>query len=154
MIIRTATKKDIDTLIKFRFFYLIDDVGELTDEQAKALNEQLPDYFDKHIDNDFTAYLAEENGEAVSVIYFVRVERPANTHFINGKTAMLMNVYTVAEYRRKGIASMLIERIIADAKAEGITCIDLSATVMGKPLYLKNGFHERGNGSTEMRMEL
>ena len=63
-----------------------------------------------------------------------------------------MNVYTVKEYRCMGIASMLLDRLISDAKSEGITCIDLSATEMGKPLYLKKGFIERGN--TDMRMEL
>lgn len=152
MIIRKATKDDIATLVKFRFFYLLDDIGELDEKQVRQLNKQLPDYFERHIDNDFTAYMAEENGEVVSVIFYIRIEKPANTHFINGKTAVLMNVYTIAEYRRKGIASAILTKLIADAKAEGVTCIDLSATPMGKPLYIKNGFVARGN--TEMRLEL
>ncbi len=88
------------------------------------------------------------------VIFLIRVEKPANTHFISGKTAMLMNVYTLPEYRRKGIASILLKRIISDAGKEGISCIDLTATAMGKPLYLKNGFHECSNGHTNMRIEI
>ena len=154
MIIRKATKDDIDTLIKFRFAYLNDDVGELSDEQTEKLNAQLPDYFNRHIGADFNAYLAEENGVTAAVIFYITLEKPANTHFINGKTAMLMNVFTKAEFRRKGIASMLLKRIISDAGADGVTCIDLSATKMGKPLYLKNGFTVRGNGNTEMRLEI
>ncbi|MGN0586087.1 MAG: GNAT family N-acetyltransferase [Oscillospiraceae bacterium] len=154
MIIRTATKADIATLIKFRFAYLNDDVGPLAPDQISQLNTQLPDYFARHIGQDFTAYMAEENGEAAAVIFYIRIEKPANTHFINGKTAVLMNVYTKEEYRRRGLASKILQKIIADARAEGVTCIDLSATRMGKPLYLKNGFVERGNGSTEMRLEL
>lgn len=154
MIIRTANKNDIATLIQFRFAYLTDDVGPLNDEQISQLNTQLPDYFNRHLDNDFTAYLAEENGNAAAVIFYITIEKPANTHFLNGKTAVLMNVYTKAEYRRLGIASRILDKLIADAKADGVTCIDLSATRMGKPLYLKNGFVERGNGSTEMRLEL
>ena len=140
MNIRTATKDDIPTLIDFRFSYLHDDVGELTPEQTEKLNKQLPDYFDRHIGQDFTAYIT--------------IEKPANTHFINGKTAVLMNVYTKEKFRRQGVASSILHRLIADAKADGVTCIDLSATRMGKPLYLKNGFVVRGNGSTEMRLEL
>ena len=88
----------------------------------------------------------EENGEAASVIFYIRIEKPANTHFINGKTAVLMNVYTKEEYRRRGLASKILQKIIADARAEGVTCIDLSATRMGKPLYLKNGFRIAGYG--------
>lgn len=154
MIIRKATKKDISTLINFRFAYLYDDAGTLTDAQISSLNTQLPDYFGRHLGDDFNAYLAEENGEALSVIFYITLEKPANVHFINGKTAMLMNVFTKEEYRRKGIASQILHRIISDAKADGVTCIDLSATKMGRPLYQKNGFVERGNGSTEMRLEI
>ncbi len=150
--IRTADKKDIDTLIKFRFLYMTDVEGELSEKQANALNRQLPAYFKKHIGQDFTAYLAEEDGNPAGVIFMVRLEKPASVHFLSGSTCYLMNVYTDERYRRKGIASKILDRLICDAKAEGITCIDLSATEMGKPLYLKKGFIPRGN--TEMRMEL
>ena len=150
--IRTATKNDIETLIKFRFMYMTDVEGELSEKQINALDSQLPKYFNEHIDYDFTAYLAEDNGKAVSVIFMVRLEKPASVHFLSGSTCYLMNVYTISEYRRLGIASMILDKLIADAKSEGITCIDLSATEMGKHVYLKKGFIERGN--TEMRIEL
>ncbi len=150
--VRTADKSDIDTLIKFRFFYQTDIEGKLTKEQTEKLNAQLPVYFEDHIGKDLTAYIAEADGETAATIFMVRLEKPASVHFLSGKTCYLMNVYTVREHRCKGIASMLLDKLIADARAEGITCIDLSATEMGKPLYLKKGFAERGN--TEMRMEL
>lgn len=153
--IRTADKSDIETLIKFRFFYQTDIEGidgKLTEHQTAKLNAQLPGYFERHIGRDLTAYLAEDNGKTVATVFMVRLEKPASVHFLSGNTCYLMNVYTLKEYRCMGIASMLLDRLIADAKSEGITCIDLSATEMGKPLYLKKGFIERGN--TEMRMEL
>lgn len=152
MEIRTAAAEDIELLVRFRFAYINDDMGPLSKEQTDELNKQLPDYFRKHIGKDFTAYIAEENGVAAAVIFYITVERPANTHFLNGKTALLMNVYTMEEFRRKGLATAILRRIISDARKQGVTCIDLSATKMGKPLYLKNGFIERGN--TEMRLEL
>lgn len=152
MEIRTATAEDIELLVRFRFAYINDDMGPLSKEQTDELNKQLPDYFRKHIGKDFTAYIAEENGVAAAVIFYITVERPANTHFLNGKTALLMNVYTMEKFRRKGLATAILRRIILDARKQGVTCIDLSATKMGKPLYLKNGFIERGN--TEMRLEL
>lgn len=150
--VRTADKNDIETLIKFRFLYLTDVEGELSQIQIDALNTQLPTYFENHIGRDFTAYFAEDNGNPVAVIFMVRLEKPASVHFLSGNTCYLMNVYTDSAYRRLGIASKILDRLIADAKSEGITCIDLSATDMGKPVYLKKGFIERGN--TEMRMEL
>lgn len=152
MEIRTATAEDIELLVRFRFAYINDDMGPLSKEQTDELNRQLPDYFRRHIGKDFTAYIAEENGSPAAVIFYITVERPANTHFLNGQTALLMNVYTMEKFRRKGLATAILRRIISDAREQGVTCIDLSATKMGKPLYLKNGFIERGN--TEMRLEL
>lgn len=150
--IRTADKNDIETLIKFRFLYMTDVEGELSEEQKNALSEQLPVYFERHIGRDFTAYLAEDCGKPAAVIFMVRLEKPASVHFLSGSTCYLMNVYTKEQYRRRGIASKILDRLISDARAEGITCIDLSATEQGKPVYLKKGFVERGN--TEMRMEI
>lgn len=150
--IRTADISDIDTLVKLRFLYHTAATGELTEEQKIKLSIQLPDYFERHIGKDFTAYLAEDGSNTAATMFMVRLEKPAGIYFLNGKTCYLMNVYTKPEYRRMGIASMLLDRLIADARAEGITCIDISATPMGKPLYLKKGFIERGN--TEMRMTL
>lgn len=150
--IRTADRSDIETLIKFRFLYQTDAEGELNEFQKERLNTQLPDYFERHIGGDFTAYLAEDGDKTVATVFMVRLEKPASVHFLSGSTCYLMNVYTLPEYRRRGIASRILDSLISDAKSEGITCIDLSATPMGKPVYLKKGFAERGN--TEMRMEL
>lgn len=150
--IRTADLNDVETLVRFRFLYMTDVEGELTEAQTNALKSQLPEYFRSHIGQDFTAYFAEEKGVPVAVIFMVRLQKPASVHFLSGSTCYLMNVYTCDGYRRMGIASQILDRLIEDAKKEGITCIDLSATEMGKPVYLKKGFIPRGN--TEMRMEL
>lgn len=150
--IRTANLNDVDTLVRFRFLYMTDVEGELSETQTNALKVQLPIYFKEHMGQDFTAYFAEDRGIPVAVIFMVRLQKPASVHFLSGSTCYLMNVYTCDGYRRMGIASQILDRLIEDAKKEGITCIDLSATEMGKPVYLKKGFIPRGN--TEMRMEL
>lgn len=150
--IRTATTDDVETLVRFRFLYMTDVEGELSETQTNALKAQLPTYFKEHIGHDFTAYFAEDGGIPVAVIFMVRLQKPASVHFLSGSTCYLMNVYTCDGYRRMGIASRILDRLIEDAKKEGITCIDLSATEMGKPMYMKKGFIPRGN--TEMRMEL
>lgn len=152
MFIRKAEKKDINTLVEFRLAYLEEDTGGLTAEQRVELSAQLRDYFPRHLDSDMTAYFAEVDGKAVSTIFLVRLEKPANIHFMNGKTAYLMNVYTYKAYRCKGYASEILKCLFEDAKSEGITCIDASSTPAGRALYLKNGFIPRGN--TEMRLEL
>lgn len=61
-------------------------------------------------------------------------------HNPSGKKAYIMNMYTHPDYRRKGIAYKTLDKLICDAKCNGITSISLEATAMGRPLYEKYGF--------------
>ena len=47
--IRTADLNDVDTLVRFRFLYMTDVEGELSEAQADALKAQLPAYFKEHM---------------------------------------------------------------------------------------------------------
>lgn len=58
-----------------------------------------------------------------------------------GKRGHIMNVYTRSEYRRMGAARKMVEFLISEARARGVTHISLDATEMGRPLYEELGFH-------------
>ncbi len=58
----------------------------------------------------------------------------------NGTRAYIMNMYTREEYRQRGIASSLLDRLIEDARGFGADAIALEATDMGRFLYEKHGF--------------
>lgn len=81
-------------------------------------------------------------------------EKPANTDCITGKTATILNVFTYPEYRRKGIAAKLLNMAISEAKAMNISCLELSATDSGRPLYEKLGFVLKQTKYPEMRLRL
>lgn len=51
-----------------------------------------------------------------------------------------MNMYVAPEYRRRGIASRLLDLLIADSRERGIDFITLEATHMGRKLYDHYGF--------------
>lgn len=61
-------------------------------------------------------------------------------HNITGKKAYIMNMYTVPEYRRKGIAWRTLELLVQEALQKGVRHISLEATDMGRSLYQKYGF--------------
>jgi len=116
MTIRKATVDDINLLIKLRLDYLIEDRGNLMQDEKTAIKKQLEGYFDKHIlDNSFLGVLAEIDGNIVSAAYLSISEKPANPSFITGITGTLLNVLTYPEYRRKGIATKVIKKIIEEA---------------------------------------
>jgi len=151
--IRKATVADIDLLVRLRFAYLEADGGTIADADRKALEKQLPDYFSKHLaDGGFIGIIAEMDGTAVSTAFLAISEKPANPAFITGKTGTLLNVLTVPAYRRKGIATKVIGRLMDEAKLAGVATVDLLATEDGEPLYRKNGFTE--STYTYMRKKL
>lgn len=57
-----------------------------------------------------------------------------------GKRAHLMNVYTKADHRRRGIAREMLRLLTDAARERGVTQISLDATEAGRPLYEALGF--------------
>ncbi len=154
MNIRMAEKADIAQLVEMRIGYLMIDCGEMTEEQLQAIRNQLPEYFERQLGTGVLAYVAEEEGILVSTVLMVIVEKPANPHFITGKTGTLLNVYTRPEYRRQGLAGKLIDLAIQDAKKRNLSYIDLSASKEGYPLYKKIGFTEAQSDFVPMKLVL
>jgi GNAT superfamily N-acetyltransferase len=49
-------------------------------------------------------------------------------------------MYTVPEFRRMGISSNILNRLVDTGKEMGITAFELHATEVGEHVYKKNGF--------------
>lgn len=152
--IRKAVPDDMDKLIKLRIDYLTIDMGGLKAEDEAVIKSQLVNYIAKNINQTFIAYFAEVDKKVVSTAFLAISEKPANPHFITGKTGTLLNVLTYPEYRRKGLASKVIKRIIEEARQLGVSYIELSASEEGKPVYEKLGFSEIKSKYTAMRLQL
>jgi GNAT superfamily N-acetyltransferase len=99
---RKATQKDIELLIRLRLDYLTEDRGKLAKDETDTIVAQLQDYFTRQLNNNFVAFLAEDEGKAVSTVFMAVAEKPANPSFITGKTATILNVFTYPGYRRRG----------------------------------------------------
>jgi ribosomal protein S18 acetylase RimI-like enzyme len=63
-------------------------------------------------------------------------------NFINyeGLKGYIMNMYTLPEYRRKGICTELLKRLVETGMVMGVRSFELHATKEGEPLYIKEGF--------------
>ena len=61
-------------------------------------------------------------------------------HNPSGNKAYIMNMYTHPDYRRRGIASAVLELLVKEALTRRVEHISLEATSMGRPLYTKYGF--------------
>lgn len=68
----------------------------------------------------------------------------AAMHDENGAWQMIFGVNTLPEYRRRGYAAMLIQRAIADARAQGRRGLVLTCKDALVPYYAKFGFVSEG----------
>ncbi len=154
MIYRMADKNDIDELVRMRIAYINEDYEDISDEQMQQIKKSLPEYFEKHTGVDFSAFVAEDEGKLVSCAMLVITEKPTNPSFITGRTGTVLNVYTEKAYRRKGIATIIMNNLIEYSKASGLDFIELKATKDGYSLYKKLGFEEQFSTYTPMKFIL
>jgi ribosomal protein S18 acetylase RimI-like enzyme len=61
---------------------------------------------------------------------------------LNGKSGLLLNVYTIEGYRRRGIAKKLIGQLIDEARKKKLSKILLDYTDDGFSLYQSLGFQK------------
>lgn len=150
MELRAATQDDMNHVIEMRIAYLREINNKLSEKEMGTLLKHLPDYYLRHMENDFFAYLALEDGKPVSTVFLLIIERPANLNFITGKSGILLNVYTDPAYRKRGLASALLNMAMEDAKKFNVSNVELQATDMGIPIYEKLGFHHKESRYTFM----
>ncbi len=137
--IRRAGLADLDMLIQFRvaFFH---EIRNFHDDQASFKNA-LQQYFTTTLPSEeFIAYVAEINGKIVASSGLVFLQKPPSPSNLTGKEAYIMNMYTIPEWRNKGIGTKLLKEIIRQVQKKGISAIRLHAEPDAIRLYEKNGF--------------
>ncbi|WCH21713.1 GNAT family N-acetyltransferase [Aeromonas salmonicida] len=141
MIIRQADMADIPALVSLRMG-LFCEVGELADPLADLdLWQATSAYFSAgQADGSARSWVAEVEGEVVAsgtLALFVRPPYPGN---LSGREAYLLNMYTLPAYRKQGMASALLDAMVAHASAEQLGTVWLHASEQGRPLYERMGF--------------
>jgi len=152
--LRKANLNDIDKLTDFRVEFLKEIQDLPPNMEIEIFRKSLKDFFlDKMKSNEFIAWLAEYNKEIIATSGLSFLQKPP--HFINmtGKFAYIMNMYIKPKWRRKGIGSALLEKLIEEIKKIGIQSVVLHTTSFGKLLYEKYGFREN-DGDKEMILKL
>ncbi len=101
-------------------------------------------------DGTMKAWVIEAQSQIVACGALLILLYPPNPIDPSGRTARLYSMYTLPEYRRKGLARRIAQQAIEHCKAQGIKRIGLGASTAGKPLYESLGFQP----TSEMRLIL
>ncbi len=141
--IRKIGPEDISTLVDYRLIYLTELQGEMKVNYREQLSRDLTVYFEKAIkEGRFTAVLAEKKGKAVSFGGMIIKEIPGDANRSTYLEGDILNMYTIPEERRKGISSLILEQLLAEAKRLELTKVALHTSKDGEKLYRKYQFSE------------
>ena len=138
---RKATVDDIETLANLRSYFLMEYEGFDSEELRVKVEEAVTSYLRKAMPlNEFASWVAVDGEKIVGTSGLSFSVMPPISTSLEGKAAYVMNMYTLPEYRRQGLAQKLFELIVNEAKERGYNRVTLNASDMGKPLYKKFGF--------------
>lgn len=139
---RKLTEYELDTFIKMR-------INQLREEGAKEdidLYSALNDYYKRHMaDGTFVAWLALDVDKIIGTSGMSFVEKPPYFGCPSGKIGLLSSMFTDKDYRRKGIASELLKRVVDEARNYGCGTVQITASDMGVKLYKAFGFTHNNN---------
>ena len=157
--IRLATPEDVDAIAEHRA-RMFEEMGEVPPEAFEILRaksrERLRDLLTR---GEYIGWLAIPTqrpdiiagGAGVQLREVLPHPLPrANegNKIAEGRHAIILNVFTEPEWRRQGVAVLLLQRIIDWARAERLDRLVLHASEAGRSLYERLGFV----GTNEMRL--
>lgn len=147
---RKANINDIDFLVQSRleFTYGMRGIAvNIASEECLELERNCRQYFQQALtENSCDVILVEENGECIGmgiIFYYRSVPSSFNRE---GKNAYITSLYVKPEYRKRGLGSTIVEKLIRISAERGYPVVILNASELGKPLYEKLGFKNIENG--------
>ncbi|WP_263375265.1 GNAT family N-acetyltransferase [Granulicella aggregans] len=140
--IRLATPGDAQLIGQQRRQMFLD-AGQPDDEVMAAMEQAFVPWVRTKIAEDrYIGWLASEDGVVVGGAGLWLMEFPP--HFLDPAPvrAYLLNFYTAAEFRGRGLAKTLLARCVEEARVRGCEVVTLHASKFGKPIYEKYGFKQ------------
>ena len=123
------------------------DMGEATELLEGPLTDASEAFFRGTIESgEYVAWLAVPRHEpdlvvgGAGVLLRPMLPRPTPGGVVQGREALIVNVYTEPAWRRRGLAGLLMRHILDFTRANGIHRVLLHASKEGRPLYESLGF--------------
>ena len=111
---RKANKMDIDKIVQIRIKQQKAIWKDEYDDKYNLVNTTKK-YLEKHLNNDFYAFVEEKGNDIIAICCLQVVEYIPQCND-NGKHGYICNVYTSDDFRNKGIQTNLLKKVINFAK--------------------------------------
>jgi ribosomal protein S18 acetylase RimI-like enzyme len=148
--IREATASDLPTILDHRrqmFF----EMGYTDAAALDAMQRTTETLLARGMAEGFyRGWLVEGAGRAVAGGGIFMAEWPSHPRGVQTRRVEIVNIYTDPEHRRRGLARLVMQTILAWCRAEGFCTVVLHASKDGRALYESLGFQP----TNEMRLTI
>lgn len=145
---RLASLEDVDQLVRLRILMQSERSGS---EFPADYPEILKNYFLQSLANgSYLGAVAEYDSELVSTNGLIIFPKPPKFHNVTGYQGYITNVFTLANWRCRGIAGKAMAFLIDEARKRKVEGMILSSSPQGASVYRGLGFKE----STQPYFEL
>lgn len=148
IVFKKLTEEYLDRIIEMRISQLTEEytsVGKTVPEDVD-LEKALRDFYVKNLAaGTYVSWLAFDGDRIVGTSGMSFAEKPPYFTCPSGKLGILSSMYTDPDYRRMGIATGLLDRVVNEAREYGCGTIYITASDMGVKLYTAYGFVHNGN---------
>jgi ribosomal protein S18 acetylase RimI-like enzyme len=156
-LIRRATLDDVDTIARHRAA-MFNDIQALPQELFARIEEASRTYFREAVPRgEYLGWLASAASDPQHVVAGAGVlprrvppfpRRAGDLVYpADGRQALVLNVYTLPAFRRRGLARLLMYEVMEWARATDVESVVLHAAPDGRALYEALGF----SSTSEMR---
>ena len=145
---RKLTKNELNEIIKMRIDQLTEEYlsSGKTVPEGVDLEESLRTFYERNMAaGTYVSWLAFDGDKIVGTSGMSFAEKPPYFTCPTGRLGILSSMYTDPDYRRMGIASELLKRVVQEAKDYGCGTIYITASDVGVKLYEAFGFKHNGN---------
>ncbi len=142
---RKAQEVDAGILSEYRVSFLNEVFGIDSHPNSGQLQVELEQFFIESLnDGSVIAWVAEYERKVISTSTLVIWKAPLSYSGLGcgGKRGYILNMYTLDEFRKNGIATVLLDKLIEEAKELNLELVTLHATVDGIRVYKNRGFQE------------
>ncbi|MDO3410839.1 GNAT family N-acetyltransferase [Saccharibacillus sp. CPCC 101409] len=143
LIMRTAATSDIEQLAAMRFdFALEEEAGlEVTHEQKSDYHDEMHEFLVEAIGSEhWVVWVAEYEEQVVSHIYLEMIHNVPRPGRLTQPFIYMTNVYTLPEFRGRGIGSRLAQVVEQWARELEHEFILVWPEGRGETFYAKNGY--------------
>ncbi len=148
--IRPAGPDDLELLLLHRMS-MFRDMGSTDEALLECVTHNNRAYLSRALPaGEYIAWIVEAGAQPVGSGGYILLAYPPSMRNPAGLVGYILSIYTHPDWRRQGVARLVMDAILEDQRRRGIQLAALHASDMGRPLYEKLGFQQ----TNEMRLTL